>query len=166
MTDVYNTEIEYIDGEKYIVEWCYDTCSGAPWENSDFHGPVSDWERRAKRPGERILNTDRGARRFYDFQQAMRDAVTLWGCKPGPDAVDAVERDYAYLRAWCNDEWHYCGIVVTLTDDDGEKTDVQHSLWGIESDCSSYHSDVIRELVLDCQHDVRTRTYAGATVGA
>jgi hypothetical protein len=35
---------------------------------------VSDWERRDKRPGEWVLNTDHGSKRFYDAQEANKIA--------------------------------------------------------------------------------------------
>ena len=42
-----------------------DGCSmGAPWEEHDGHGPVSEWTRRAKRPGEIVLVKDGDAARF------------------------------------------------------------------------------------------------------
>ena len=33
----------------------HDSDTGAPWEEHDGHGPVSDWEVRDKLPGELIL---------------------------------------------------------------------------------------------------------------
>lgn len=47
---------------------------GAPWENADGHGPVSDWTTRDKRPGEWVLSSDRGSKRYYDAQEANRIA--------------------------------------------------------------------------------------------
>lgn len=159
MTDAYKTETIEQNGRAYLAEWLADDSGGTPWENSDCHGPVTDWERRTKRPGERILNSDRGSHRFYDFQQAVRDAVKVWGCKPGPDAVAAVEKDFDYLRAWCNDEWHYCGIVVTLLDDAGEKTDISAALWGVESDADGYHASVIQDLIGIADYEEYRKVY-------
>lgn len=69
---------------------------GAPWDNEDGHGPVTDWERRAKLPGELVLSGDgRGglgtdsARRFYDFAEAVRIAKRdSWGFMPGPVTIE------------------------------------------------------------------------------
>ncbi len=41
------------------------------------------------------------------------------------------------MRAWRNDEWFYCGVVITayLEDEDGERIELpgmKASLWGIE----------------------------------
>lgn len=56
---------------------------GAPWEEHDGHGPVSEWTDRAKRPGERVLNEDRGSKRYYDFQEAVKIARRDgWGWIP------------------------------------------------------------------------------------
>ena len=56
--------------------------------------------------------------------------------------------------AWCNDQWHYCGIVVTLLDADGEPDSIKASLWGIESDGDDYHEEAIGELIFECMHEI------------
>ncbi|WP_239482854.1 hypothetical protein [Paraburkholderia sp. C35] len=65
-----------IDGRTYRVRINVqdDIDHGAPWEEHDGHGPVSDWTTRDKRPGERVLSSDRGIKRFYDVQEANRIA--------------------------------------------------------------------------------------------
>lgn len=48
-----------------------------PWKEHDGHGPVSEWTRREKRPGERLLvsdGRDYGSKRYYDVQEATRIA--------------------------------------------------------------------------------------------
>lgn len=60
-----------------------DNDSGAPWDNCDGYGPVSDWTRRDKKPGELVLNTDHGSARFYDYAEACRIARRdQWGVAP------------------------------------------------------------------------------------
>ncbi|MFU7226440.1 hypothetical protein ACM744_06785 [Pseudomonas aeruginosa] len=44
----------------FAVEFEDDYDAGTPWEMADGHGPVTGWERRNKRPGELVLNSDRG----------------------------------------------------------------------------------------------------------
>ena len=63
-----------IGGRDFVfrVEFVDDNDSGAPWENAEGHGPVTGWETRDKLPGELVLNSDRGAKRFYDFAEACR----------------------------------------------------------------------------------------------
>lgn len=138
----YKTDTIERHGVTYEIEWIADDCADAPWENSDCHGPVSDWERRSKRPNEMILNTDRGFSRFYDFQEAMRIAKRdRWNCaKNGEELQEAVFQDYKYLKDWCDDKWFYCGIVVTRCD-----TGESDSLWGIESEGD--HSWVLNDLI-------------------
>ncbi len=66
-----------------------DTDHGAPWDEEDGHGPVSDWTRRDKMPGEMVLAEDHGWRRFYDFAEACRIARRDgWGFLPGRLVVD------------------------------------------------------------------------------
>lgn len=53
---------------------------GAPWDEEAGHGPVSDWTTRDKRPGERVLSSDHGSKRFYDVAEANRIAKREgWG---------------------------------------------------------------------------------------
>lgn len=165
----YNTETREAHGKEWTIEWVYDTNTGAPWKECDGHGPVSDWEHRDKRPGELILNKDRGSKRFYDFAEAVKIARRDgWNTKPyhwdtkGAQAAAAAWADFEYLRGWCNDEWHYCGIVVTLNDD------ISASLWGIEDGLDSsdeYHEEVIKELMAECLDDLNRRTFPGCSVG-
>jgi hypothetical protein len=73
-------------GRAFTVTVDRDDDMGAPWEEHDGHGPVSDWTTRDKRPGEMILNTEgRGrSRRYYDFAAACRQArAEGWGWLPG-----------------------------------------------------------------------------------
>jgi hypothetical protein len=61
-----------------------DNDHGAPWDEECGHGPVSDWERRDKLPGELVLCEDRTSKRFYDFAEACRIARREdWGFLPG-----------------------------------------------------------------------------------
>lgn len=157
MHDAYKTETRESGTMSFRLEWVYDHDSDAPWDREDGHGPVSDWEHRSKRPGEMILNSNRGSHRFYDFAQAVKTArVEGWNTAPydwpskGAQAHAAALADFDYLRRFCNDQWHYCGIVVTLLDADGEPDSVDASLWGIESECDDYHEEVISELITEC----------------
>lgn len=140
-------------GFMFKVELVPDSDHGAPWDEEDGHGVISAWTTRDKKPGERVLNADRSSKRYYDFaatiEIAKRDG---WDAKPyggtkGEKAARAVEADFQRMRAWCNDQWCYVGIVVTLVNDEGEDMgEPSQSLWGIESDCSDYHKEVAREL--------------------
>lgn len=144
-----------------------DTCS-PPWEMSDGHGPVSDWTTRDKRPGEWVLNSDRGSKRYYDAAEANRIAKRdQWGIGPEAEAqlarklgraptagetrAAAVLSDYEFLRRWCNDQWSYVGVIVTPIPRDEENpqdvpTEYASALWGIESDAYEYIAEVAHEL--------------------
>lgn len=143
---------------EYRVNFEHDDSHGAPWEECDGHGEVSGWTSRDKAPGERLLHSDRQSKRYYDFAKTIKIAKRDgWGL--GNDALAslaqslgrmptvkeiiaaAVEKDFEYLRTWCNDEWHYCGVVVTHPDS-GER----ESLWGIEDNEYDYLNDVAHEL--------------------
>lgn len=154
---------------------------GRPWDNSDGHGPVTEyvpprigryfsrtWPE-GKRPGQRPLSE----RWLYDWQGAIEQAQREgWGLapdalaaltaklgrKPTPRQIraEAVRRDFEFLRGWCIDEWHYCGVSVALLDDEGEEVSPTvgraiDSLWGIEyghinGQWSEYHKEVAQEL--------------------
>lgn len=133
------------------LEWFSDECHGAPWEEEDGHGPVSEWTSRDKRPGERVLNKDRSSARYYDFAEAMDTARRDgWGLAEddiaklaarlgrtptqGDITAEAVERDFKWLRDWCNDVWHYVGYSMTVTSPEGDDVPIaMDSLWGIDS---------------------------------
>lgn len=145
----YQTDQLELDGLKFDVERFYDHTSGAPWDEAEGHGPVSEWTVRDKRPGERVLSSDRSFYRYYDIAEATRIAKRDgWGLgdearqaltkqlgrqpTQGQITAEAVQRDYAYLRGWCNNDWHYCGLVVSLLDINGDQTHTSESLWGVE----------------------------------
>lgn len=167
MRDAYKTETLPHHGKTYRVEWVYDRDAGAPWDNSDCHGIVSDWETRDKLPGELILNQNGRSKRFYDFAASVKKArAEGWNTAPynwktkGEQAHAAALADFEYLRRWCNDDWHYCGITVTLLDDEGDDTDISASLWGVEDDgyCSD-HVPIIQDLIVECEHEENRNKY-------
>lgn len=159
MNDSYRTETRESGTMSFRIEWVYDSECDVPWLREDGHGPVSDWTSDPKAPGQMVLCSDRRMYRYYDFAEAVKlarrdgwDTKPYGTRKPGERAHDAAMADYNYLRQWCDQQWHYCGIVVTLLDADGEP-DVNASLWGIEDglpSMSEYHEEVIGELINEC----------------
>jgi hypothetical protein len=141
-------------GYTFHIDFDYDQDTGAPWEENDGHGIVSEWTTRAKQPGERVLVVDRHSKRYYDVAGTLKLArKDGWGVSDPREGetkrqqlARAVEQDFAYLQGWANDDWHYVGVTVTLLDEDGEKTDISTSLWGVET-YKNYHHDVVKELV-------------------
>jgi hypothetical protein len=132
-----------------------DPDAGTPWENSDGHGEVTGWERRDKRPGERILNSDRdGSKRFYDYAGAVARALAEnWDTAPygqgtpGERAARAADADFEYLRAWCNSEWRYVGVAVTVSKNGIQLTgQYDHALWGIEDTADAHLAETATDL--------------------
>lgn len=132
-------------GRRWKARLRYDDAMGPPWKEHDGHGPVSEYESRSKKPGELIVCTSvSGRNRFYDFQTAVNMARTEWGCA---DPAKAAREDFERMRAWCNDEWHWVGVIVCRTDKHGNELEPSDSLWGIESDADEYLSETAYELV-------------------
>jgi hypothetical protein len=129
----------------------FDHDSGAPWEDDDGRGIVSEWTDRDKAPGELVLATDRYKKRYYDFAGTMKIAKRDgWDAPPyktgtkGEQAKRAVQADYEYLRAWCNDEWHYCGVIVTVYRNGVQIA--EDALWRVET-YADYYKEVAREMI-------------------
>ena len=151
-------EVELPNGWSARVETQYDDDPTPPWERADGHGPVSGSKSsHAKRPGERVLNRDGEHYRYYDFEEAIRIArregwsVARDGAKSQhgkrAQAAAAVEADFEFLRRWCNDEWHYINVIVTLLGAEGVEVG-RESLCGIEDD-TDYWREVAAELIND-----------------
>lgn len=151
-------------GREFVLAIRHDADHEPPWEEADGHGVVSEWTSRKKRSGERVLASDRSRRRFYDFAETTRVAKKdSWGLGRDAEAElaqklgreptrgeivrESVTRDYDHLRRWCNDDWHWVGVVVK-EDETGEV----ESLWGIESDADDYLAEVARELADELNH--------------
>jgi hypothetical protein len=141
-----------LNGLTFSVTTRHDDHNGAPWKEHDARGIVSDWTTRAKRPGERVLASDRGSRLYYDVEATTAIAIRdSWGPKQDgltalQNAAAAVESDYEYCRGWANDDWSWCGVIVTLQDVDGDDTRESESLWGIESNSGAHLNEVALEL--------------------
>lgn len=97
-------------------------------------------------------------RLWYDVLRTLQLAEAEgWGMDPAwhaehPDATPAeirmaaVEKDFAYLSGWYNDDWYYVGVVVTLLDADGcEQEDV--SCWRFESTDTEGQNEYVRDAV-------------------
>ena len=121
-----------------VIEIERDEHMGAPWKECDGHGIVSEWTFRDKYPHERILCSDHSHHRFYDVRASVELALKDGWCMPAPGetkkqtAARAVDADFEYLRAWCNDEWYWVGVVVQVFRD--KQSIGGDSLWGIDSE--------------------------------
>jgi hypothetical protein len=152
-----------LDGFVASARIAHDEDAQAPWDREDGHGPVTDWVRRGKNAGERVLSQDRGSFRYYNFAEAVKIAKRdRWGYEgatgtPAQIAAEAAERDFKVLKAWCDDEWSYCGIVVSISREDVELGTA--SLWGIEYNYpgadNSYLTEVADELLPEAMDEAR-----------
>ena len=126
----------------------------APWDYCDNEvGLVSDWTRRDKKPGEFVLNTDKTYKLFFDYQAACKYALkyqlgsrdALPGDTKKQIASKAALNLFNYLRSWCDDEWTYRYVEITLINPDtNQETDFIESCGGIE-DLNNYDQDWINE---------------------
>ena len=161
MSDVYESFDFNVSGQYFTADLVYDHDTGAPWDESEGHGVVSEWTTRAKAPGELILAKDGRARRFYalagSIAIAKRDG---WDSAPygklgetaGQRAERAARADYEYLRAWCNDSWFYCGVIVRKAGSCACCA-ASESLWGVESN-GDYPREVALELAAEMMDSI------------
>ena len=159
MIDPYLTKTHEQHGHTYQVDFYYDPESGAPWDAEDSHGPVSPWVNRGPKPGERVLGTSGSSRRYYDFAAALVLAKEeSWGnadfaLSADQIALEAVERDFELLKAWCASKWQYIGIRVTrLCECCGNGSAAESSLWGIRS-CDLDYETTLQDLIGECDFE-------------
>lgn len=157
MNTPFHTEIIGHRGVTVRIEYFYDSDAGCPWENSDGHGVIrsaySYYGKPEKKPGEVLIQGERGSYHIYDWQESTRIAKRDgWGVSNPPAGLTkrqtiqlAVKADFDFLRGWLNDDWHYVGVVCTVLDSDGEDTNESDSCWGFES-LNEYHETAGREM--------------------
>ncbi len=103
----------------------------------------------------------RAVKSEYHVANGIRqDRITKWQTIPGRDpnkpltageiAAAAAQADYDRLRGWCDDQWHYVGVAVTVSRNGIRLTgDYDHAVWGIESDAGAYLAETANELAAD-----------------
>lgn len=139
----YKSEIR--DG--YHVAYVRDEDSGPPWNWHDLHGPVCLRSHNDPKTRHDLCDTHR-----YDFDGAVKKALEEWGATSQEDAEKMAEADFKRLKAWIDDDWWYCGIIVSkLIEAEGEvfqSAKQTASLWEIESDSDpDYFNEVIGDLI-------------------
>ena len=178
--DIHHEETyEHKNGLKYNVRWFYDHDMGSPLDNSDMHGVTErmDWNptnaeqleqhivdyeceveeiarltlmRQLTRPSNRY---DSGL--YYDVLTSLNNAKTEWGCKTHEECVAAVERDFAYLKGWYDDDWHWLTIGVAPLDDDGQAIEDERCYCGgYESTILDEDEKYVVEIIEDRIHEV------------
>ena len=63
-------------------------------------------------------------------------------------AAAAALADFDRLRRWCDNQWHYVGVIVESLDADEDVID-SASIWGIESDADDYLDEVAQDLAAE-----------------
>lgn len=153
--------VDLTSGRYATVKADYDNDSGRPWEECDGNiVGIREAKRDSstgyvdKKPGERVLH-DGGRRGYlwvYDFNESVKVAkLDKWDTEPygqgtpGERAVRAVLANAKWLAGWCNNDWHWMGVIVTLYDADDNEID-EESLWSIESD-TDYWCEVATDMI-------------------
>ena len=120
----------------------------------DWCGELADVPARSYNSGQRPDHFNGNA----EVVHSDRWGRTWW--QPPADVIRGTE-GFAKLRevvrGWYSDEWHYIGIVVTVSKVcpccDHLREVASESLWGIESNCGKYH---IAEVVADLLAGIKT----------
>ena len=149
------------NGKLYDVRFYYDYDFGAPSDESDCHGVTvrMDWnptddeqleqhivdeepeleEETRLRMMRMLQKPERWGREglYYDVMASLETARKEWGHTDPDAAMAAVERDFAYLKGWYDDDWHWCTIGVAPFD---ENNDVDNDA---REYCGGYESTII-----------------------
>lgn len=143
-------------GSWFQVKHEQDDRQEPPQKNEDGHGVVTDWlawmpEDEAREQGLWLLVYNRGAKGclYYDFRKTLAIAIRDgWSCGKGGKSLSArrraVRKDFEHLYGYYNDQWSYVGVIVqSLT---GRHRGKEAALWGIESKCVAYLTEVAKDL--------------------
>lgn len=160
--DIYHeSTYTHKSGKKYNVRWFCDYDMGSPLDEGDCYGVTErlDWNptdeeqleqhildnepeleeetrlrmmRQLCRPSNRY---DNGL--YYDVLSSLHKARTEWGVEPDR-CMEVVEKDFAYLKGWYDDDWFWLtiGVAPIIVDEDGDETvdeDNRHFCGGYES---------------------------------
>ena len=117
-----------VDVGEYIItaRIAHDDSPDKPDERQDGYWPSLDPNAAG------FIGAGNGWRKRFEEQQAKAEFV---------------------MAAWLNDEWFYCGIILSVTIGETEITDHAASLWGIEANFpdseNAYLSQVANELLCE-----------------
>ena len=184
MTDTIHTEIyTHKNGKKYSVCWYYDHDSGSPLEDDGYgvterldfdptnerqlaayiedFGPELEEETRLRLM--RVLqgpNRHYGSGLFYDVLSSLHLARAEWGCTDQAKAMEFVEKDYAFLKGWYDESWHWITASVAPLDEDDEPIEsnreyccrYESTILNDDEDNRSYRKEVIEDLIASVEH--------------
>lgn len=102
-----------------------------------------------------IDDNDREERNMYKYIEFPNMDVNDTGYKK------YAENMYKRAQEYYNNYWHYIGIQVTAYSECtccGIESEVNsHSLWGIESDCTEYHTEVETDLFNELKTEIENK---------
>lgn len=193
--DIYHQEIyTHKSGKKYHVAWYYDHDFGSPLENGDGYGVTErmDWNptneeqleqhlldyepeleeetrlrlmRQLCRPSNRY---DSGL--YYDVLSSLHKAKTEWGIDDPVKAMEAVEKDFDYLKGWYDDDWFWLTVGVAPLDEDGEPVEDDREYCGgyesmilddFDEDQKRYKAEVIEDQIHSVEWAIKKRLHKG-----
>lgn len=192
--DIYHQETyTHKSGKKYHVCWYYDYDFGSPLDNGDCYGVTErmDWNpTNAEQLEQHLLDyepeleeetrlrlmrrLDAPASRYdsglyYDVLSSLHKAKTEWGIDDPVKAMDAVEKDFAYLKGWYDDDWYWLTLGVAPLDEDGEP-DEEHrqycggyesTIIGSDEDNVSYRTEVIDDQISQIEWEIKKELHEG-----
>ena len=160
--DIYHQETyTHKCGKTYNVRWYYDYDFGSPLDNGDGYGVTErlDWNPTNEEQLEQHLldyepeleeetrlrlmrKLDSAASRwdkglYYDVLSSLHKAKTEWGIDDPVEAMKAVEKDFAHLKGWYDDDWHWLTCSVAPIDENGEI--IEHD----REYCGGYESTMV-----------------------
>jgi hypothetical protein len=74
---------------------------------------------------------------YYDVLSSLHKAKTEWGIDDPVEAMKAVEKDFAHLKGWYDDDWHWLTCSVAPIDENGEI--IEHD----REYCGGYESTMV-----------------------
>ena len=191
--DIYHQETyTHKNGKTYHVCWYYDHDYGSPLENGDCYGVTErmDWNptheeqleqhlldyepeledetrlrlmRQLQRPAH---YRDSGL--YYDVLSSLHKAQTEWGVAP-ERCMEVVEKDFAYLKGWYDDDWHGLTIGVAPLDEDGEPVEddreycggYESTILNSDKDNCKYKAEVINDQIGQVEWTIKKRLHKG-----
>jgi hypothetical protein len=82
---------------------------------------------------------------YYDVLSSLHKAQTEWGVAP-ERCMEVVEKDFAYLKGWYDDDWHWLTVGVAPLDEDGEPMEDHREY------CGGYESTILNSDEDNCRY--------------
>lgn len=148
-----DTIVVEVDGFKAVATLLEEDGPEPPWSREDGRGVVIEGVDRDPRPGERLLSREHNLSCYYDTNATMAKAIKEgWDAEPfgtgtaEERAARAVDADFNYIKAWCDNDWSYVGIGITVSRLGVPLTDsTTNSVWGNELNASGSDNDYLTE---------------------